>query len=89
MIAAGFYHSLGLKADGSIAAFGQDDRSQCTVPEPNTDFVAVAGGGYHSLGLKADGSIVAWGDNALGQCDVPEPDTGFVSVAAGMGSAWG
>ena len=54
-------HSLGLKSDGTIVAWGHNGSGQCNVPAPNADFVAVAGGGYHSLGLKSDGTIVAWG----------------------------
>ena len=82
-VAAGSLHSLGLKLDGSIVAFGWNDYGQCSVPDPNTGFVAVAAGGAHSLGLKSDGSIVAWGYNIFGECDVPDPNTGFVAVAAG------
>src|SRR5512136_2040726 len=50
-IARGGWHSLGLRANGSIAAWGSNDRGQCNVPAPNSGFVAVAGGGHHSLGL--------------------------------------
>jgi hypothetical protein len=82
-VAGGGYHSLGLKADGSIVAWGYNYYGQCNVPAPNTGFVAVAGGGFHSLGLKADGSIVAWGLNRSGQTNVPAPNTGFVAVAGG------
>ena len=82
-IAAGDYHSLGLKADGSIVAWGNNGYGQCTVPSPNTGFTAIAAGGWHSLGLKTDGSIVAWGDNWDGQCTVPSPNTGFTAIAAG------
>ena len=86
-LAAGGYHSLGLKADGSVVAWGcgipKYNYGQCNVPAPNTGFIAAAGGGYHSLALKADGSIVAWGLNAQGQTNVPAPNTGFVGVAAG------
>jgi hypothetical protein len=78
-VAAGGYHSLGLKADGLIVAWGDNDQGQSNVPSPNTGFVAVAAGEEHSLGLKADGSIVAWG--SIGS--VPSPNTGFVAVAAG------
>ena len=83
-VAAGQYHSLGLKADGSIVAWGYNANGQCEVSAPNTGFVAVAAGYSHSLGLKADGSIVAWGSNYDGQCDVPAPNTGFVTLAAGQ-----
>ena len=77
------YHSLGLKTDGSIVAWGDNSNGQCNIPTPNTGFTAVAAGVHHDLGLKADGSIVAWGSNSYGQCNVPAPNTGFVAVAAG------
>ena len=44
-IAGGYYHSLGLKADGSIVVWG----SCSNVPGPNTDFVAVAAGVWHRV----------------------------------------
>ncbi|UCG32357.1 MAG: hypothetical protein JSU68_11900, partial [Phycisphaerales bacterium] len=81
------YHSLGLKANGSIVGWGSNGTGQCDVPAPNTDFVAVVGSWWHSLGLKADGSIVIWGrvdpDRDSGQCDVPAPNTDFAAVAGG------
>jgi hypothetical protein len=82
-VAGGDEHSLGLKSDGSIVAWGYNWYGQCNVPSPNTDFVAIAAGGYHSLGLKSDGTIVAWGYNWYGQCDVPLPNADFVAVAGG------
>jgi hypothetical protein len=87
--AAGEFHSLGLKAVGSIVAWGQNWAGQCDVPAPNADFIALAAGWYHSLGLKADGSIVAWGGNAWGQCDVPAPNVNFIALAAGDGHSLG
>jgi len=82
-VAAGYYHSLGLKADGSIVAWGLNDYGQCNIPEPNSGFIAVAAGDYHSLGLKADGSIVAWGLNDKGQCNLPSPNSSFIAISAG------
>src|SRR5204863_339116 len=82
-VAAGGVHGLGVKADGSIVAWGGNSSGQTNVPPPNAGFIAVSAGLAHSLGLKADGSIVAWGDNRLGQTNVPAPNTGFVRVAAG------
>jgi hypothetical protein len=77
-------HSLGLKQDGSIVAWGYNGDGECDVPEPNTGFTAIAAGEYHSLGLKQDGSIVAWGLNNHGQCNVPSPNSGFTAIAGGF-----
>ena len=51
-IAAGDYHSLGLKQDGSIVAWEYNGSGQCDVPSPNTGFIAIAAGYQNSLGLK-------------------------------------
>ncbi len=77
-IAAGEYHSLAVKSNGSLWAWGRNHRGQLGdgtnadqwVPElvgaaPN--WVAVAAGGNHSLALMADGSLWAWGENKYGE----------------------
>ena len=69
-IAAGEYHSLAVKADGTVVAWGDNSEQQCGVPVGLAEVVAVAGGGAHSLALKSDGTIVAWGANWQGQCDL-------------------
>jgi len=57
-IAAGFYHSLGLKSDGTVVAMGENERGQCNIDNWR-DVVAIAAGVSHSLGLKSDGTVVA------------------------------
>ena len=80
-IAAGYNHSLAVKSDGSLLAWGYNDDGQCDVPDGN-NFETVAAGGWHNLALKPDGSLSAWGYNDYGQCNVPG-DTGFTAVAVG------
>ncbi len=80
-IAAGGFHSLALKAEGSIVGWGANGGGQAAPPSGN-DFVAVSAGYEHSLGLKTDGSIVGWGDNHYGQATPPSGND-FVAVSAG------
>ncbi|MFH1107757.1 MAG: SUMF1/EgtB/PvdO family nonheme iron enzyme [Planctomycetota bacterium] len=89
-VAAGYEHSIGLRADGSLLAWGWNQYGQADTPGPNGGFVDVSAGYVHSLALRADGSIVAWGCGSnnqypnFGQCEVPLFNTGFVAVAAGL-----
>jgi hypothetical protein len=87
-IAAGDFHSLALKEDGSVVAWGCGANfGQCAVPAAAASGVTAIAAGYaHSLALKQDGSVVAWGcDGAdAGQCTVPAAATsGVVAIAAG------
>ncbi len=55
-IAGGSYHSLALKYDGTVVAWGDDSAGQTNVPPGLNNVVAIAAGGFHSLALKNDGS---------------------------------
>jgi hypothetical protein len=81
MVAAGDFHTVGLKSDGSVVAVGMNDDGQCNVAGW-TDITHVAAGYYHTAGAESDGSAVAVGWNGYGQCDVGGW-TGIVQVAAG------
>ena len=68
-VAAGWEHTVGLKADGTVVAAGENSYGQCDVSGWR-DIVAVAAGVFHTVGLKSDGTVVAVGNNGSGQCDV-------------------
>jgi len=77
-LAGGAYHSLALKSDGTVWAWGLNGLGQLgngTFTDSNTPVqvlglsgvTAIAGGVFHSLALKSDGTIWAWGYNFYGQ----------------------
>jgi hypothetical protein len=70
-IAAGYYHTVGLKKDGRVISCGSNEKGQCGT-DSWQNVVQVAAGGYHTVGLLSDGTVVACGDNSCGQCNVGE-----------------
>ena len=84
-IATSYDHSLALRADGSIVAWGSNTFGQLDVPEPNSGFVAIAAGIFFSLGVKSDGSLMAWG--RIDQNYVPLPNEGYQAATANQGLA--
>jgi len=81
-IAAGYYHSLALKNDGTVWAWGRNNYGQLGIESDAydsnspvqvsglTQMIAIAGGYEHSLALKNDGTVLAWGNNLHGQLGV-------------------
>ena len=82
-VAGGWYHSLALKSDGTVAGWGYNGNGQTNVPVGLSNVVAVAAGGNHSLALKSDGTVNSWGYNNYGQTSVPVDLTNAVAVAGG------
>ena len=68
-IAAGTYHTVGLKEDGTVVAVGDNGYVQLNVSSW-TNIKAIAAGTYHTVGLKEDGTVVAIGNNGNGQLNV-------------------
>jgi hypothetical protein len=60
-LAGGGGHSLALRPDGTVVAWGWNDDGQTNMPAGLKDVVQVAAGEKHSLALRADGTLVAWG----------------------------
>jgi hypothetical protein len=59
-VAAGWGHTVGVKADSTVIAVGDNGYGQCNVGNW-TDIIEVAAGGIHTVGLKSDGTVVAAG----------------------------
>lgn len=77
-VAAGYWHSVALKNDGTVWAWGAT--SQGVLGDPSaidgstpvkvvglSGVVAVSAGTEFNLALKNDGTVWAWGDNSYGQ----------------------
>jgi len=82
-IASGFYHSLALKADSTVVAWGNNGYGQCDVPIVLRDVVAIAGGNVRSLALKDNGEVVVWG---YGETSPVRIGRDFTEIAAGYTS---
>jgi alpha-tubulin suppressor-like RCC1 family protein len=77
-VAAGDAHSLALRADGTVVAWGL-----AYEPGGLSNSMAVAAGYGHNLALREDGTVIAWGRDDEGQTHVPPGLTNVVAVAAG------
>jgi alpha-tubulin suppressor-like RCC1 family protein len=77
-VAAGGFHSLALRSDGTVMAWGSDSGGQLgigklggIVASPTaisglSDVKAIAAGPEQSFAVMADGSVKAWGSNEFG-----------------------
>ena len=83
-MSGGIYHSIALKSDGTVVAWGDNSFGQCNVPSGLTGVTAIYAGGNHNLALKSDGTVVAWGNNDHGQRVVPSGLSGVVGLGGGF-----
>jgi alpha-tubulin suppressor-like RCC1 family protein len=84
-ISAGAFHTMVLRTNGSVIAWGSNDYGQTNVPvTAQSGVIAIAAGGEHSAALKTDGSVVVWGRSDYGETNVPvAAQSGVAAIAAG------
>lgn len=99
-IAAGGGHTVVIRSDGTLWAWGSNDSGQLgdgTAPETKTTPVqignetnwnAVAAGMRHTVALKTDGTLWAWGDNNFGQLGDGTTVAKKTPVQIGNGTNW-
>jgi alpha-tubulin suppressor-like RCC1 family protein len=92
-VAAGSYHSLALRSDGTVWGWGTNSSGQLgdtTTTSPRrsavqvsgltgSTVVAIAAGGLHSLALLSDGTVREWGSVTTG------PVATSATVVSGLG----
>ncbi len=99
-VAAGPVHSLGLRTDGTLWAWGSNASGQLgtgtnidsNVPLPvGSGYAAIAVGDAHSVAIKTDGTLWAWGSNSdgqLGSTAVSLVQGSKVPLQIGTGTNW-
>ena len=76
-VSAGWFHSCGVRTDGSVECWGVNVDWEGNVvgqaTPPGSSFTSVSAGWFHSCGVRTDGSVECWGNNDFGQADPPNP----------------
>ena len=79
-ISAGDEHSCGIRADNTIACWGDNIFGQADAPAGQ--FTAISTGRWHSCGIRADNTAECWGNNSIfGQTNAPAGQ--FTAISAG------
>ena len=98
-IAAGSYHNLGIKSNGTLWSWGLNadgelgdgtttDKSSPVQVGTDNDWSIVSGGGTHSIALKTNGTLWAWGSDFYGQLGDASIVTKTSPVQIGTDNNW-
>lgn len=98
-LASSFTHSLAVKSDGTLWAWGANISHQLgdgttttrSTPVPSvegTDWKQVAAGNSTSFALKGDGTLWAWGDNWAGNVGIGSTIESREAVQIGSRTNW-
>ena len=90
-VAAGTYHTLAIRSDGTLWAWGLNDKGQLgdgttvnkNVPTKigtDTNWATIDAFGDNSMALKTDGSLWCWGNNYVGQIGDGNHGNGIINT---------
>ncbi len=98
-VSCGFAHTMALKTDGTLWAWGDNDNGQLglgstaeknspTQVDPGSTWKAVSCGYDYTLAIKSNGSLWAWGDNGDGQLGLGSTAQKNKPTEVDPGSTW-
>ncbi|MCB9341330.1 MAG: HYR domain-containing protein [Lewinellaceae bacterium] len=99
-VSAGSYHTIGLKADGTLWAWGDNgDYGQYGIGNftsseipvqvgTDNDWANITTGGNFTIALKTNGTLWAWGSNSYGELGIGNFTASNVPVQIGTDTDW-
>jgi uncharacterized delta-60 repeat protein len=98
-LAAGGSHTVAVRTDGSLWAWGNNASGQLglasntsyNTPQrvgTDTNWASVATGDSHTVAVRTDGSLWAWGSNASGQLGLANNNDYNTPQRVGTGTSW-
>ena len=98
-IAAGNYHTLAVRGDGTLWAWGRNDTGQLGLGDTRnrsvptrignaTNWESVSAGRAHSTAIRTDGSLWAWGCNCSGKLGDGTTNHRSAPVQIGRETSW-
>ncbi len=98
-VAPGYYHTLAIREDGTLWAWGSNahyelgtgDTADCTTPKQigsDSDWRSVAAGEQVSMAIKNDGTLWGWGKGPLSVTNETEQLTKKTPTKIGASTSW-
>ena len=98
-VAAGEYHTIVIRTDGTLWAWGNNGNGQLGLGDTtqrnfpvqvgtDTAWASIAAGNAHTIAIKTDGTLWAWGYNNNGQLGLGDTTQRTSPVQVGIDTNW-